>query len=76
MAKDYMTDSDVELEIERLRESEAVKLAQKEQQFKYRRRKYLYQLRWYEKRGKELMRLGVTVDDFSTRESDMDDQME
>lgn len=76
MAKDYLTDADVELEIARLKESEAVKLAQKEQKFKYRRRQYLYQLRWYEKRGKELMRQGITADDFSDQDADMDDQME
>ena len=64
MAKDLMTDADVELEIERLKESEAVKLAQKERQFKYRRRQYMYTLRWYEKRGKELMAQGVMPEDF------------
>lgn len=64
MAKDFMSDADVELEIERLKESEAVKLAQKERQFKYRRRQYMYTLRWYEKRGKELQAQGVTPDDF------------
>lgn len=66
MAKDFMTDSDVELEIERLKESEAVKLAQKERQFKYRRRQYMYTLRWYEKRGKELQALGVKMEDFDS----------
>lgn len=65
MAKDLLTDEDVELEIERLKESEAVKLAQRERQYKYRRRQYLYTLRWYEKRGKELQAQGVTIDDFA-----------
>lgn len=65
MAKDLMTDADVELEIERLKESEAVKLAQRERQYKYRRRQYLYTLRWYEKRGKELQAQGITIDDFT-----------
>lgn len=64
MAKDLMTDADVELEIERLKESEAVKLAQKERQYKYRRRQYLSTLRWYEKRGKELLAQGVRLEDF------------
>lgn len=64
MAKDLMTDADVELEIERLKESEAVKLAQKERRYKYRRQQYLYTLRWYEKRGKELMAQGVKPEDF------------
>ena len=64
MAKDNMTDEEVELEIERLKESPAVKLAQRERRYKYQRRQYLYTLRWYEKRGKELMRSGVTETDF------------
>lgn len=65
MAKDMLTDDEVELEIARLNESEAVKLARREQRYKYRRRQYLYQLRWYEKRGKELMAKGITEDDFA-----------
>lgn len=64
MAKDMMTDEEVELEIARLSESEAVKLARLEQRYKYRRRQYLYQLRWYEKRGKELMAKGITAERF------------
>lgn len=65
MAKDMLTNDEVELEIARLSESEAVKLAQKERRWKYRRRQYLYTLRWYEKRGKELMAAGVTEDAFA-----------
>ena len=65
MARDVMTDEDVELEIERLVESEAVKLAQKEHRWKYRRRQYLYNLRALEKRGNELMKLGMTLEDFN-----------
>lgn len=72
MAKDFLTDEDVELEIERLRDSEAVKLAKKEKQYKYKRRQYLYTLRWYEKRGKELMAAGITEDDF--RDMDAEDE--
>lgn len=64
MAKDLMTEADVELEIERLKESAAVKLALKERRFKYRRQQYMYTLRWYEKRGKELMAQGVKPEDF------------
>ena len=72
MAKDFLTDEDVELEIERLMGSEAVKLAKKEKQYKYRRRQYLYTLRWYEKRGKELMAAGITEEDF--RDMDAEDE--
>ena len=65
MAKELMTDAEVEIEIERLKESDTVKLAQKERQYLYRRRQYMYTLRWYEKRGKELMAVGVTEKDFA-----------
>ena len=65
MTKDLMTDEEVELEIDRLKESDAVKLAQKERQWKYRRRQYMCTLRWYEKRGKELMAASVTEKDFA-----------
>ena len=64
MARDYMTDEEVELEIERLKNSEAVKLSLKEQRYKYRRRQQMYSLRWHEKHGRELMARGVTVEDF------------
>lgn len=74
MAKDIMNDADVELEIERLKESEAVKLAQKAQAFKYRCRKYLYQLRWYEKLGKELMSRGFTIADFDISKIDIEQE--
>lgn len=56
----------VEKEIERLKQSEHVKLAQKEQRIKADRRcKYLADLRWYEKRGKELEAAGVTMDNIN-----------
>ena len=72
MARDILTDEDVELEIKRLNESEAVQLAKKEHQYKYLRRQYMYTLRWYEKRGKELMKLGMTLDDFDMGEADVE----
>ena len=52
----------VETEIERLKQTEAVKLAQKEQRILMRRRKYLADLRWLEKRGKKLMEEGWSYD--------------
>ena len=56
----------VEKEIERLKQSEHVKLAMKEQRVKAdKRRKYLADLRWYEKRGKELEAAGVTMDNIN-----------
>lgn len=57
-----VTDEDVEREIERLRESDLVKLAKAEERKKYRRRQYMYQLRSYERRGLELAREGITME--------------
>ncbi len=62
MAKrDYLTDEEVEQEIERLLESPDVKLAKKDEYVKNRRRQYLYSLRSYEKKGKELAKAGITM---------------
>lgn len=58
----YTPEELVEAEIERLRDTDAVKLAQKEQRLLMRRRKYLADLRWLEKRGKKLMDEGWTFD--------------
>lgn len=52
----------VDAEIERLKKTDAVKLAEKEQRLLYRKRKYLAQLKWLEKRGKTLMAEGWTLD--------------
>ena len=49
-------------EIERLKASENVKLARKEQRLKYKQRQFLYQLRNLEKRGKALAAQGITLD--------------
>lgn len=58
----YTPEELVETEIERLKQTEAVKLAQKEQRILMRRRKYLADLRWLEKRGKKLMDEGWSYD--------------
>lgn len=62
MAKDIMTDESFRAEVERLKASENVKLAQKEIRIKNKRKAYLYQLRWLEKRGKQLAAQGYTTD--------------
>ena len=62
MARKITPDELIDAEIERLKQSEAVKLAQKEQRILYRKRKYLADLRWLEKRGKALMAEGWTED--------------
>ena len=62
MAKDFLTDEQVEMEIQRLLQPEEVQLAKKEIRIKYKRRQYMYQLRNMEKRGKQLISEGVTLD--------------
>ena len=56
----FLTDEEVEQEIERLNASEAVALARRKARLEYRRRQYLYQLRDLEKKGKALMKAGIT----------------
>lgn len=70
MAKEFLTDAQVEQEIERLTNSEEVKLARREQRIKYRRRQYLYQLRDLEKKGRALMEAGITMDILDDMEGD------
>ena len=62
MAREFLTDEMVELEIARLTKSDAVKLARRELRLKYKRRQALYQLRNLEKRGNELAAAGITME--------------
>lgn len=66
MARDGLTDKQVEQEIERLKKSPYVKLAKAEERIRYRRRQYLYGLRQYEKKGKELSKAGITIEILET----------
>lgn len=59
---EWLTDEEVAVEIERLKKSEAVKLARREQALKYRYRQVLYTLRNLEKKGKALMEAGITYE--------------
>jgi hypothetical protein len=52
----------IDAEIERLKQTDEVKLAQKYQRLLNRKRKYMADLRWLEKRGKQLMAEGWTMD--------------
>lgn len=60
--KNPLTDEQVEIEIERLKNSQYVKLAKKDEQIRLRRRQYLYCLRSYERKGKELAKAGITIE--------------
>lgn len=57
-----LTDEQVEAEIKRLTSDPNVKLAKKEERIRYRRRQYLYTLRVYEKKGRELAAAGITME--------------
>jgi hypothetical protein len=73
MARDFLTDQEVEMEIERLLDSEEVKLAKKEQRILYKRRQYMYQLRNLEKRGSKLAKEGITLDNIEAKLFGSDD---
>ena len=62
MAREFLTDLEVEQEIESLRTSPMVQLARKEQHLQYKRRQVLYNLRNLEKRGCQLAEKGITMD--------------
>lgn len=65
MAKQKLTDEQVEVEIARLLASDAVKLAKAEMRERYRRRQYMYSLRVMEKRGMEMQELGITEENMA-----------
>lgn len=62
MPRNITPEEVIDAEIARLKNTDAVKLAQKEQRLLARKKKWLYQLRWLEKRGKKLMADGWTMD--------------
>lgn len=68
-----LTDEQVEEEITRLLSSPLVALAKQEQRVRYRRRQYMYQLRSFERRGRELAESGITADVLNWIERDCDD---
>lgn len=55
-------DAAIEAEIALLRSDEYVRLAKRYEYARTRRKQYLYQLRWYQKKGRELSALGVTME--------------
>ena len=73
MAREFLTDFEVEQEIERLRTSPMVQLAKKEQRLLYKRRQALYNLRSLEKRGKQLSKKGITIDNIESELFGSDD---
>lgn len=71
MSKSKLTDEQVEKEIERLKQTREVKLAQLENKIKYKRRQALYQLRWLEKHGRELLESGIDEEVLLATENDL-----
>ena len=63
MARELMSDEAVEEEILRLQTSPHVKLARREEAIRNRRKQYMYTLRMYEKKGKALEAMGITMED-------------
>lgn len=76
MAKSVLTDEEVEVEIERLKQSEYVKLARKAERIKYKRKQRLYQYQWFENIGKELAKQGYTLDNIAERMGEENDDKE
>lgn len=70
----WLTDEEVEREIERLNASEAVALARREARLKYKRRQRLYQLRDLEKKGKALLAAGITREILDSMYADNGDE--
>ena len=62
MKRTFITDAEVEKELEELKASPFVALARREQRLKYKYRQQLYQLRNLDKRGRELAAIGITID--------------
>jgi hypothetical protein len=73
MPREFLTDEQVEREIELLRQSPLVKLARKEEQIRNRRRQYLYALRSYERKGKELEEAGITFETLNNLDKDIEE---
>lgn len=73
MSKNWLTDEEVEIEIEKLRNSPYVKLARKDARIKYKRRQTLYSLRDLEKKGKALEKAGITMEILEKMDKDDDE---
>ena len=73
MAREFMSDEMVEEEILRLQRSPHVKLARREEAIRNRRRQYMYTLRMYEKKGKQLEAQGITLEELEEMAGDVYD---
>jgi hypothetical protein len=71
-SKSLRTLEEIEDEIKRLRESDHVRLYEKHVRLMNKRRTYMNQLRWEERKGKELEASGFTLDNIEEMLSEMD----
>lgn len=82
MAKSVLNDKEVKVEIERLKQSEYVKLAQKEEKIKKEHRQRIYRVQWMEKlqyleyKGKKLAEQGYTLENIAERMGEENDEKE
>lgn len=67
MRRENITDAEVEIEITCLKQSDAVRLAQKEVRLRNRRRQYMHRLRAFEKRGLALQAQGITFENIESK---------
>lgn len=74
MPRDFLTDEAVEEEIARLQASPLVALARREERIRNRRRQYMYQLRAYEKKGRQLEADGITLAYLEDLGADMEEE--
>ena len=74
MAREFLTDEAVEEEIARLMASPFVKLAKKEEAIRNRRRQYMYCLRVYEKKGRQLADEGVTMESLAELAGEIEEE--
>lgn len=71
-SKSLRTLEEIEDEIKRLRESEHVRLYEKHTRLMNKRRAYMNQLRYEERKGKELEASGFTLDNIEELLSEVD----
>lgn len=62
---------EIEMEIERLRKSEHVRLYKKHVRLMNKRRTYMNQLRWEERKGRELAASGLTLENIEDQLAEM-----
>lgn len=68
-----LTDEATEKEIAELLDDEEVQIYKQVERIKYRRKQYLYQLRWFKKQGAKLKEQGYTLDALQKMREEQDE---